>query len=245
MADPLISVVVTNYNYGKYLSEAVQSIVDQSYEPIELIVVDDGSADDSQKIIARLKSLHQDRFQRFIVRFLEANKGVNAALNVAMQDVEGEITVIFDADDILDKNHLQKMVSVLLGAHKNDEAITFSYCDCILIDELGSKIQRGLSKAFKPELIETESFLPRPSPIFSSTLKSFFPLPEDSTDDPKHSLWKEICRAGYKGVYVQEPLFLYRVHSSNISHIGDKVRAAQKSGLAEQPLYLSDYWPSS
>lgn len=245
MTDPLVSVIITNFNYGKYLTEAVQSVAHQAYGPIEIIIVDDGSTDSSRNIIDKLRVKHRGRFQRFSTHFLPVNKGINGALNVAMKDVHGEITVIFDADDVLDKKHLSKLVSALLENNGVDPSITFSYCDCHLIDEEGTKIQRGLSKPFDSKLIETESFIPRPSPIFSSILQSFFPLPENSSGDPKHLLWKRICREGNKGLYIPEPLFLYRIHSKNVSGIGDRVREAQKSGLAGQPLFLSDYWPVS
>lgn len=245
MSNPLVSIVITNFNYGKYLTEAVKSIVRQEYEPIELIIIDDGSDDDSKRVIEELKIKFNERFQRFSTHYLPVNQGINGALNVAINDVLGEIAVIFDADDILDKTHLKKLVSALLKNNKTNHSIVFSYCDCYLIDEKGKKIQRGLSKPFDLKLIETESFLPRPSAIFSSVLRSFFPLPQNSSEDPKHFLWKKICKKGNKGVYVPEPLFLYRIHTKNVSDIGDKIRTAQKLGLADQPFYLSDYWPRS
>ncbi|MEK9158392.1 MAG: glycosyltransferase family A protein [Patescibacteria group bacterium] len=245
MTYPLVSVIITNYNYGKYLTEAVKSIAQQEYGPIELIIVDDGSDDDSRKVIEELKIKYNERFQQFSTHFLHVNQGINGALNVAINDIRGEIAVIFDADDVLDKTHLKKLVSALLEKNKIDPSIMFSYCDCYLIDEGGRKIQRGLSKPFDSKLIETESFLPRPSPIFSSVLRSFFPLPQNLSEDPKHSLWKNICKEGNKGVYVPEPLFSYRIHTENISDIGDKIRAVHRLGLADQPIYLSDYWPKS
>lgn len=243
MTNPPVSVVITNFNYGTYIADTVQSIAEQTHKVLELIIVDDGSTDNSVEVIERLKILHNDRFQRISAHYLSKNRGINGALNVAVQDIRGEITLIVDADDLLDPEHLSTLVTALLKHHEFDFAVTFSYCDCILIDEGRKRIQRGLSKPFDGNLIKQESFLPRPSPILSPALKSAFPLPEDSKEDPKHLLWKKICRVGNKGVYVPEPLFFYRIHNKNVSKIGQKVRAAQEMGLADNPIYLSDYWP--
>lgn len=245
MNEPLVSVIITNFNYEKYISEAIQSIAEQKYQTLEVIVVDDGSTDHSRKVIEKLKEKYEERFQRFSTHFLPTNRGINGALNVAAKDIRGEIAMVFDADDILERNHLKKTVSALLKANKKDPSVTFAYCDCLLIDEVGKKIQRGLSKPFDSNLIKTESFLPRPSPILSSVLRTSFPLPENHSKDPKHMLWKKICRKGNQGVYVSEPLFRYRIHSKNASNIGKKKRAAQKTDLLEQPVHLSDYWPHS
>ncbi len=241
--NPLVSVVITNFNYGKYLSTAIRSIAEQSYSPIELIVIDDASTDNSPAIIEELKAVYNNRFAAFKSHYLLQNKNINGALNEASAFISGDITVIFDADDILQPAHIETLVATLLQANKQDPMITFAYCDCNLIDEQGAFLQRGLSKPFSAALIESESFLPRPSPIFTKTLLEHFPLPENSKQDPKHFLWQNICRAENTGVYIPEPLFQYRIHNRNYSQIGLKIAAAQLSGLINKPIQLSDYWP--
>ncbi len=70
MPQPLVSIVITNHNYGRFISEAVQSIVDQHYPELELIIVDDASTDDSKTVIEQLSNLHSQRFQRFVTKYL-------------------------------------------------------------------------------------------------------------------------------------------------------------------------------
>lgn len=241
--NPLVSIVITNFNYGKYLGDAISSVAQQTYSPIELIMVDDASTDNSRQIIDKLKLVNTNNCVAFKSRYLPQNKDINGALNEAVSLISGDITVIFDADDILHPSHIETLVVAMLQAYKQDPTIAFAYCDCNLIDEHGSFIQRGLSKPFDLSLIETESFLPRPSPIFTKILLKCFPLPEDRKQDPKHLLWQRICRAGNKGVYIPEPLFQYRIHEKNYSQIGSKIASAKLSGLINQPIHLSDYWP--
>lgn len=245
MPQPLVSIVITNHNYGRFINEAVQSIVDQHYPELELIIVDDASTDDSKTVIEQLSNLHNQRFQRFVTKYLPTNRDINGALNVAIPEASGEITIIFDADDILEPQHIQTLVTALLQESAKNPQAAFAYCDCLIVDEGNQPIQRGLAKPFDADLIKTESFLPRPSPIFTTVLKSCFPLPENKDEDPKHYLWKKICKQDYIGIYVPEPLFRYRIHSNNYSSIGQKIRAAQLLGMTNTPLQLSEYWPHS
>lgn len=89
----LVSVIVNNYNYGRFLDDAIDSVLNQTYEPIELLVVDDGSTDESREVIAR--------YGERIVPVLKSNGGQASAFNSGIAASHGEIIVFLDADDVL------------------------------------------------------------------------------------------------------------------------------------------------
>ena len=102
MFNPLVSIIINNYNYGSYIRNAIDSALLQSYSNIEVIVVDDGSADDSQTLIkeydGRIKSIFKN------------NGGQASAYNVGFTASNGEIVMFLDADDILHSDTIRHVV---------------------------------------------------------------------------------------------------------------------------------------
>lgn len=103
----LVSVVMPVYNAAPYLQKAVESILSQTYQNIELIIIDDGSTDDSMALIRNFKD---KRIQR--IEFNE-NKGIVEALNTGMQAAKGEFIARMDADDISLSNRIAQQVNYL------------------------------------------------------------------------------------------------------------------------------------
>ncbi|MBI1171375.1 glycosyltransferase [bacterium] len=91
MAKPSVSVILNNYNYGAYLGHAIQSVLDQTSAPAEVIVVDDGSTDNSREVIAA--------FGDRIIPVLQDNAGQAAAINAGVERSTGEVLSFLDADD--------------------------------------------------------------------------------------------------------------------------------------------------
>jgi glycosyltransferase involved in cell wall biosynthesis len=90
---PPVSIVINNYNYGRYLRAAIDSALHQTYPKVELIVVDDGSTDDSREII--------ESYGARVVPVIKANGGQGSALNAGFEVSRGEIVMFLDADDEL------------------------------------------------------------------------------------------------------------------------------------------------
>jgi Glycosyl transferase family 2 len=90
---PLVSIVILSYNYGRYLAQCIESALTQDYQPLEVIVVDDGSTDDSREVIERYGS-------RVITRF-KANGGEASAMNAGFAASSGTIVLFVDSDDYL------------------------------------------------------------------------------------------------------------------------------------------------
>jgi glycosyltransferase involved in cell wall biosynthesis len=100
---PTVSIVVNNYNYGRFLRQAIDSALAQTYPAVEVVVVDDGSTDDSRAIIAS----YGDR----IVPVLKANGGMASAINVGFAATRGEILIFLDADDALFAEAAERVVA--------------------------------------------------------------------------------------------------------------------------------------
>jgi glycosyltransferase involved in cell wall biosynthesis len=107
----LISVIVPCYNASKYLNEAIESILQQTHQHFELILVNDGSTDDSETII---KSYRDERIRYYY----QENKGQCAASNLGLanaQEATGDYIKFFDADDVMNETHLEAQLKKLNG----------------------------------------------------------------------------------------------------------------------------------
>lgn len=105
MAEPLVSILINNYNYGQYLREAVDSALGQTYPRVEVIVVDDGSTDDSRAILTE----YGDR----IVSVLKSNGGQGSAFNAGLAASRGDIVCFLDADDRFHPDKVRLVVETL------------------------------------------------------------------------------------------------------------------------------------
>jgi len=102
---PLVSVIIPVYNCDRYLGQALQSVLNQDYQPLEVIVVDDGSEDNSANIARSFKEIHY---------MYQPNQGVAMARNAGVAEAHGEFIAFLDADDLWPPNKLSVQVSYML-----------------------------------------------------------------------------------------------------------------------------------
>lgn len=105
-AEPLVSILISNYNYGRYIATAIQSALEQTYRNIELIVCDDGSTDDSVQVIEEFE--RQDSRLRLIRK---ANGGQASGFNAAFAVSRGEIISLLDSDDLFLPHKVERIVA--------------------------------------------------------------------------------------------------------------------------------------
>lgn len=110
MSFPLVTVVVACYNHGPYIEECLTSILAQTYPRVELLVIDDGSSDDSAERIRRLQAIHGFDF------LVQDNRGLTATLNAAFARARGEFLVPFGSDDVMLPERLSIQVDYM-AAH--------------------------------------------------------------------------------------------------------------------------------
>ena len=103
--DSLVTVYITNHNYGKYIKKSIDSVLSQTYKNFELIIIDDGSTDNSKEIIEKYKNDIK------VTIVYQKNKGLNVTNNIAIKLSKGKYIVRLDADDYFDENALLVMVN--------------------------------------------------------------------------------------------------------------------------------------
>lgn len=139
-----ISVVIPTYNYGRFIREAIDSALSQTYPPLEVIVVDDGSTDDTPQVLAsygdRIRAIRQE------------NQGVGAARNAGIAAARGEYIAFLDSDDILKPTKLERDVA----RFEANPAIGLVHCGAESFGNDGRTISvsmTGLEGWVAPELL--------------------------------------------------------------------------------------------
>jgi glycosyltransferase involved in cell wall biosynthesis len=212
-----VSVIVTNYNYGEFLTECLDSIWQQSFRDYELILVDDGSADTSRQIYQRY-SYAIDK----LILFKE-NRGVDTAGNVGVSAAEGEYCCFINADDSIHPSYLSKCVEALDHSPK----CAVAYTDFWHFG--GGKHDPVHFQDYSLEALEKWNFM-LASALFRKKVYQDvggLRLREGFED---YDLWLNICRSGWDAVRVPGLLYMYRNHTRNRSlginyeQMGNKVK---------------------
>lgn len=132
--EDLVSIVVPVYNVEKYLKKSIESILNQTYKNVEILLVDDGSTDSSGQIC--------DSFSKVDPRirvFHKANGGLSDARNFGIEQMKGQYVAFIDSDDYISKDYVWKLYSSIKN---NDSEV--SICSFSLVDEKGEKIKDEL-----------------------------------------------------------------------------------------------------
>jgi glycosyltransferase involved in cell wall biosynthesis len=136
--NPEVSVVIPAYNAAKFIAMAIDSALAQSYKPSEIIVVDDGSQDNTRSIV--------EQYENKVRYFHQTNAGPAAARNMGVREARGEWIAFLDSDDYWDRDHLKLL---LKHAQDHPEAVLI-YCGKIWVDEEGNLIQNSFKQTQFP-----------------------------------------------------------------------------------------------
>ncbi|QLF94154.1 glycosyltransferase [Pseudomonas sp. ABC1] len=207
---PLVSVIVASYNHGAYIEDCLNSVLDQTYPSVELLVIDDGSSDDSVERIERLCQARPFDFIR------QANQGLPRTLNAAIARSKGALIAPFGSDDIMLPERLAKQVAYMQG--KPEVGICAGNVEVINSrGELAPKQRRAPADRmdFEKALMESPPFAP--TLLFRrealATVGGFDP--EIPLEDLLVAL--KIAQAGYYIDTIDDVLVRYRMHDTNTS----------------------------
>lgn len=240
-AEPLVSVMMPVYNTQAYLGEAIESILAQTYPRWELIVVDDGSTDESLEVA---QSFHDSRIRVFH----QPNLGEAAARNEALRHMNGELVAFLDADDRFLPEHFALTIGYLT-AHPEMDGV---YTDGLHINQDGKSLQRRLSERrrgpFEGSLFEqlvraSDVFGPpicvvlRRAPILRLGLQ-FDPQIVIGPDWDFTTRYSETTCFGY----VDRVTCHYRIHQTNISlKAGQEKRLNSLARCREKAIKLAGF----
>jgi glycosyltransferase involved in cell wall biosynthesis len=213
--DSIVSVIIPAFNGARYLSEAVNSAINQTFSPFEVIVVDDGSTDDTPGVAASFgSSIHYDR---------QSHKGISATLNRGIQLARGELFGFLDADDVWLPDKLEKQVAVLQAQPELD--MVFGYSLFFASPDLDAEAARRLYIPDKPQpaFMKSAALIRRASFIRVGPFDTSWQI-GDFVD-----WFAKSMEAGLKFHMLPDVLFKRRVHSRNMTILerssqGDFVR---------------------
>lgn len=119
---PLVSVVIPTYNRANIIDKAIDSVLDQTYENLEVVVVDDGSTDNTEEVV----TAYDDPRVRYIP--LEENQGANVARNTGIKEAKGEFIAFQDSDNIWDEEKIEKQVKAYMNSPEDHKVVFTIVC---------------------------------------------------------------------------------------------------------------------
>ncbi|MBW4693748.1 MAG: glycosyltransferase [Lyngbya sp. HA4199-MV5] len=211
---PLVSVVVTSYNYARFLRQAIDSVLTQTYSNLEVIVVDDGSTDESRSVIAR----YGDR----VIPVLKENGGQGSAWNAGFDVAKGDIILLLDSDDVFLPDVAQRVVDAF-HQHPGTAKVQWRLH---LMDVNGKRLgrtsplerRRMPTGDLRPRIYNYPNYVwpPTSGNAFSATaLRQILPIPED-TYRLSPDIYVNVLMPLFGAVVsLVEPGALYRKHDKN------------------------------
>lgn len=205
---PQISVIIPCYNLGQYLDEAVNSVLSQTFQDFEILVVDDGSTDPATA--ALLADYRRPRTR--VIRAPHA--GLAAARNLAIANTTGAYLCALDADDRLEPTYFEKAAPVLDA----DPSVAFVSC---WLRAFGDETWE-----WKPERCDVQSLLCEDTVLTAALVRRKAVLDAGGYDaampvqgDEDWDLWLTLVERGYRGVILREVLFAYRRREGSMSTV--------------------------
>jgi glycosyltransferase involved in cell wall biosynthesis len=212
--NPLVSVVIPVYNGEKYITECLESVYQQTYPSFEVIIIDDGSTDQSLEIINKMPG------DKKIIS--QQNKDVSHARNTGIKNASGQLIAFLDQDDLWDTKRLEKLIRVFM---KNPDVDLF-FTDLSKFNDEG--------KNWHPRDRHKAASRLRDENLFENLIRKNVLMPsavmvkkdrfiEAGMFDPQfktcgdYEMWLRMAAKGMRFKYLPEPLTLYRQHGENTS----------------------------
>jgi glycosyltransferase involved in cell wall biosynthesis len=215
---PTVSIIIPAHNQSQYLGEAIRSVLAQTYADFEVVVVDDGSTDDTREVTAgfadaRVRYVHQD------------NSGLSAARNTGIRVSSGPLLTFLDSDDLF----LPDKLALLVAALEENPVLGLVAGQAILIDEAGRPLGEVFDRGLPGDT--SELLLGNPLHVGSVLLRREWQERVGLFDESLRSyedwdLWLRLARAGCPMGWVARPVSLYRFHLEQMTRIGDQMTTA-------------------
>ncbi len=189
----LVSIIIPCYNYGRYLGEAIESAIGQTYHPIEIIVVNDGSTDNTIQVASQYP----------VSLFNQENRGASATFNQGIDLAKGEYIIILSADDKLGPQFVEKTVNLI---QKNPDA-SFVYTHAYMFGIRRGKI---LGRPYNINTLKRANYIFGTALIRRDAFRSGIKFDSSLSCLEDYDLWLAFAEHGLRGMLLPEPLFYYR-----------------------------------
>ena len=215
---PKITVYIPSHNYGAYLERAIESVLRQTCDNWELLIINDGSTDQTAQILERYE------YDPRIRTLTTPGIGLLKVCNLALQQARGEYLIRLDGDDYFDDN----ILLVLANQLDRDPNIALVFPDYYLIDEFGEVF----SHEQRQRLYEKNHIIDMPphgacTLIRSSILRDIGGYPEHINAQDGFFVWSKVYPR-YKAANVNLPLFYYRRHDTNLTNVSSRILEARR-----------------
>lgn len=239
--NPLISIIVPVYNVEQYLESCINSIINQTYKNLEIILVDDGSKDNCAAICDK----YEEKDDRIIV-IHQKNKGLSGARNAGLDIAKGKYIGFVDSDDSIEPNMFEVLLNNLLkyGAH-------MSICGRKIVDELGNVVEKNYKrceeivldgKSAIVELNTHKSFdMAAWDKLYDRNLWNDIRYPEGKLSEDYFVIYQLLDNAK-KVVWTPEPLYRYLLRNNSISR-NSVIKQDFVEASEGQMLYIQKKYP--
>jgi len=244
--EPEISIVIPAYNHARYVEQAIKSVLGQTFQDWELIVIDDGSTDDTGKVIdacayhPRVTICHQ------------RNRGLSPTLNKGLEMARGRYFNFLPSDDFFHPDKLASQIEFI----KTSGELAAVFCDQTPVDSEGdpvegdaiaswSEVKYTAADEILPKLFE-RNFIPAPSALINTqVLRNVGGFDESLTYTQDYDLWIRIL-PGNEIHWLHKKLLYYRWHGENLTFEADEPIHFERAYLlikALNSLSIEDIYP--
>ena len=200
--NPLVSVVIPCYNYGRYITEAVDSVLASTYQNLEIIILDDGPTDPFT--IDLLKNLKKPKTRVIF----QANAGLAVARNNGIKEAQGEFILPLDADDKIDPTYIEKAIYVL---QKNPLcALTYGY-----VQVFGAADLTWYTGEYDLRRLKRENIIPSCTFFRRKAWEKVGGYEKDRHQYDDWTYWLKLGSYGFYGKLIPEVLFFHRKHEGD------------------------------
>ena len=209
---PLVSVIVPLYNAAPYIGEALESIIASTYRPIEVVVVDDGSTDNSLSIAQTFANEHSE-----VSVLHQENAGVSAARNKAIENAQGEWILPVDADDRISATYIEKAISIMA------EDVRVIGCRAMYF---GAKQGEWQLPEYTPELLARKNMIPISSLFRKADWQRVGGFCEEDIFREDWDFWLSLMELGGQYARLNEIGLYYRVTAGSRRHLAKQQKRA-------------------
>ncbi|WP_084157260.1 glycosyltransferase [Haematomicrobium sanguinis] len=214
--EPLVSVVISTFNRGDYISDSINSVLAQTFQNFEIIIVDDGSTDNTREVV---ESFADPRVRYFY----QDNAGISAARNLAARESRGIYTAVHDDDDIMLPDRLENS----LNAIRSGVRATFG--SWVNFDDASAEMVLHVSKInFNKNTVYATGQAPgHPTWLLETALIREFKYDESLTSAVDNNLALRLMRAGIQWAHTGKVMVMRRIHKRQVSDVDS---GGQKTG---------------
>lgn len=214
---PLVTICIPSFNHARYVKKTILSVIDQNYKNIELIVIDDGSKDNSVNIIKSIEKKCIKRFRRFKL-IQQKNIGVNKTLNVAIKWAAGKYFAYVGSDDVFKKNKTNFLVSIMEKKSNSNLAGIFGSYE--IINKNGELIgihTNPVKKYNFSDIISWNYNLNTAGQLLRLEFIKRFNGYKENLFFEDWYMWLKLASKGYELKSVNKIVAEYRLHEKNAS----------------------------